>query len=127
MLKQKKNILIVEDDTTLSSALAINLVASGFNVAEARDGKQGMEYALSKKPDLILLDIVMPGMGGLTMLKQLRKNEWGKNAKVIVLTNYGTSEKLADALDAGVREYILKTTSLKEVIEQVKRKLENKG
>ncbi|MDP3725573.1 MAG: response regulator [bacterium] len=123
MSEQKKKILIVEDDKILSSTLVLNLIAAGFDTIEARDGKEGLEYALTKKSDLILLDIVMPGMGGITMLKQLRKDEWGKRANVIVLTNYDAPEKLADVLEEEVYDYMLKTTSLEEVIRRVKQKL----
>src|SRR3989338_8177678 len=83
----EKTILIVEDEKPLRDALQHTFEAEGFEVMTAGDGRAGLTKALEKKPDLILLDIVMPKMNGTTMLSELRQNIWGRGAKVIVLTN----------------------------------------
>ena len=100
------------------------LVLEGFGVLEANNGEEGLAVALERHPDLILLDILMPKMGGLAMLKKLREDEWGKTARVIILTNYDDVEKIADALGNRVFEYYLKAdTPLDELIRKVKENL----
>jgi CheY-like chemotaxis protein len=85
---EAKKILIVEDDEIVRKTLREVFIDEAFNVLEAVDGKEGLSMALEQRPDLILLDIVMPVMDGWTMLRELRKNsEWGKTVPVIVLTN----------------------------------------
>ncbi len=84
----KKTILIIEDELPELSALRDKLVRKGFAILEAKNGEEGLGIALRDQPDLILLDIVMPVMDGMTMLKKLRaENEWGKTVPVIILTN----------------------------------------
>jgi len=90
---QGKTILIVEDEPALCEALRDKLLREGFTVLAAKDGKEGLEIALIDHPDLILLDIIMPVMDGMTMLNKLRADPWGKGALVIILTN------LSDAKD----------------------------
>ena len=83
----QKTVLIVEDEFELRRILIQTLDKEGYATLAASDGKEGLEIALNKKPDLILLDIMMPN-NGLTMLENLRKDEeYGKGARVILLTN----------------------------------------
>src|SRR3989344_1728070 len=82
-----KKILIVEDELAYLELLKSQLTQKGYSVIEAENGKKGLETAKKEKPDLILLDIRMPVMDGITMLDLLRKDEYGKSAKVIILTN----------------------------------------
>lgn len=93
---EKKLIALVEDDQILSDAIYGGLKDAGFEVERAFDGEEGLAMALAKKPDLILLDILMPKMDGMTMFKKLRQeNAWGKSVPVIVLTNLsGDNEKI---------------------------------
>ena len=74
---------VVEDDEPLLSVLSERFREEGYNVINAITGEEGLKLALKNKPDLILLDIVMPKMDGIAMLKKLRKDPWGKNANVI--------------------------------------------
>ena len=84
----KKKILVVEDDRALSLALIEKFKFEDFTVFSARNGGAGLANALANRPDIILLDIVMPDMDGLTMLEKLRAtNEWGKGVKVIIFKN----------------------------------------
>lgn len=99
MSDKAKKILIVEDELILLEVLVDNLKDEGFNVLEARDGEEGLEVALKEKPDLILLDIMMPKMNGMTMLKKLRDDRWGSKVPVMVLTNVGDSKNVMDALE----------------------------
>jgi two-component system response regulator MprA len=120
-LTQKK-ILIVENDTVITKILAHTLTQNGFSVAEARDGIEGIETAATQKPDLILLDIDMPKMDGLTMLKELRKS--GDTTPIIMLTNLNNPDYIADAAEHGVREYLIKADwEIDEIAAKVKAKL----
>ena len=124
---ENKNVLVIEeieDDALLRKVLHDKLVLEGFGVLEANNGEEGLAVALERHPDLILLDILMPKMGGLAMLKKLREDEWGKTARVIILTNYDDVEKIADAFGNRVFEYYLKAdTPLDELIRKVKENL----
>lgn len=82
-----KTILVVEDELSYLNLLHKELTAKGYSVIDAKDGKEGYDTALSIHPDLILLDIVMQGVDGLTMLEKLREDKEGKSMKVILLTN----------------------------------------
>ena len=72
-----QKILIVEDEDSLLSALVDKFLKAGYRVVTARDGEEGLTVALREQPDLILLDIVMPKMDGISLLRQLRDNSWG--------------------------------------------------
>lgn len=114
----------MEDDLPLLHALKIALSQAGFKILEAKDGKAGLSAALKKHPDLILLDLIMPIMDGMTMLKKLRDDAWGKKAKVVILTNLSDSEKVVEALQSGVYDFLVKTDwTIKEVVDKVKKKL----
>ena len=90
-----------------------------------QNGEEGLKAVFQERPDLILLDIVMPKMDGLTMLKELRKDGWGKTAKVIILTNLSDNQKVADAMENDTYEYIVKTDwKISDIIAKVKEKLE---
>ncbi|KKU82413.1 MAG: Response regulator [Parcubacteria group bacterium GW2011_GWA2_47_8] len=117
-------ILIVEDDDSLVKALREKFIGEGFQVYEARNGKEGLEQALSKHPDLILLDVVMARMDGLSMLQVLREDSWGKTAKVIMLTNLSDGDKIAESLQRGVLEYLVKSDwRIEDVVTRVRQRL----
>ncbi|MFC1732900.1 response regulator transcription factor [candidate division KSB1 bacterium] len=118
---EKKKILIVEDEPTLLKMLNEVLSEEGFVVEEAKDGKEGLEKALKTHPDLILLDILMPDMDGIEMAQELRKDEWGKDAKILVLSNLSSMEDVQKALENDIFEYIVKSdVSMDSVINRVK-------
>jgi DNA-binding response OmpR family regulator len=117
-----KKILIVENDTVIAKILAHTLTAHGFSVSEARDGLEGIETITAQSPDLILLDIDMPKMDGMTMLKELRKA--GNNTPIIMLTNMNNPEYIADAAEYDVREYLIKADwEIDDIAAKVKAKL----
>src|SRR3989344_1881 len=88
------SILIVEDELSLRSALRDKFIREGFIVFDTKDGEAGLESALTEWPQLILLDIMMPKMDGITMLAMLRStNEWGRQVPVFLLTNLGDDYK----------------------------------
>ena len=117
----ENTILVVEDDLSLRSALADKLSHEGFLVLEASNGEEGLAQVQSQQPDLILLDIVMPRMDGVAMLKALRATPEGKDTKVIVLTNLGENDKVAEALELGAYDYLVKSDwKIEDVIAKVR-------
>ena len=119
-----KKILVVEDEPSLVEALCNKLTKEGFAVIDARNGQTGLETALKEKPDLILLDLIMPIMDGLTMLQKLREDEWGKNVPVIILTNLSDDKKVMEAVKQGSYDYLIKSDwSINEVISKVRERL----
>jgi DNA-binding response OmpR family regulator len=124
---EKKTILIVEDEPELSKALSDKLSEEGFSILEAKNGQEGLDIAKDKHPDLILLDILMPIMDGMTMLEMLREDESCKDIPVIFLTNLDDQEKVSEALKAGSFDYLIKTDwSLADIVKKIKNKLEKK-
>ena len=96
-MAEKKRILIVEDDESLKKIMVHTLRAENLEVLEAGNGEEGLKMALEEKPDLVLLDIVLPGMDGLAVLKKLREDSRGKDIPVITLTNLGDIKTVSEA------------------------------
>ncbi len=120
----KKIILIIEDELVLLTALADEFKEEGFTVITAPDGQAGLESALKNHPDLILLDILMPVMDGITMLNKLRKDKWGKNAKVVLLTNLSESDMITAEILKKTDGFIMKSNyRMSDIIRQVREKL----
>jgi len=116
-----KKILLVEDEIPYIKLLHNKLATAGYEVIEAYNGKTGLDTALSEKPDLIILDIRLPVMDGLTMLKKLREDPWGKDTYVTILTNLDDSTNISNALNNKLSRYLIKSDStLSAVIEEVK-------
>jgi DNA-binding response OmpR family regulator len=101
-------IAIIEDDQAISQMYRLKLEAENYQVETAENGKLGLALAESMKPDIILLDLMMPEMNGDEMLAALRQTDWGKNIKVIILTNVGEQEIPEDVKKLGVSAVILK-------------------
>lgn len=121
---KNKTILVIEDYTPTLQVLVDTFTSEGFNVLEAKNGGEGLELALKRHPDLILLDLKMPKMDGMTMLNKLRENDWGRDVQVIILTNLSTIEKTAEALENGVYDYYIKTNlKLEELMKRVKERI----
>lgn len=119
---------IVEDDRPLLSVLSERFTNEGYHVIRAMTGNEGLDLALKNKPDLILLDIVMPKMDGITMLRNLRKDPWGKKANVILLTNLSADENITKAVtELEPSYYLIKTDwNMDDIVERVKGSLEGK-
>ena len=91
---KKQTILIVEDELPLLKVYADRFSDEGFLVLKANNGQEGLDIAIKEKPDLILADILMPTMDGLTMMQKLRKSgDWGKTVPIILLTNLSADEE----------------------------------
>jgi len=123
-MAKKNKILIVEDEIIYLNVFADKFQEEGFKVFQAKNGKDGLDAALKEHPNLILLDIAMPVMDGLTMLGKLREDKWGKDAEVILLTNYSDADKVAEAGERGAFEYLVKKDwRVEDLVEKVKEKL----
>jgi DNA-binding response OmpR family regulator len=121
----KKKILIIEDDNSIRKALKNKLSEEGFDTLEAVNGLEGLDLALSKKPDLILLDIVMPQMDGLTVLKKLREDSWGCDVKVIILSNLSDAKSVETSMEQGVYNYLVKANwKIEDVMAKIKETLD---
>ncbi|HET8708830.1 MAG TPA: response regulator [Candidatus Saccharimonadales bacterium] len=101
-------IAIIEDDLAIAQMYRFKFEAEGYTVETAENGKQGLELAKSMKPDIILLDLMMPEMTGDEMLAKMRDTAWGKNIKVVVLTNKGEQEIPDSVKQLNVSAVILK-------------------
>jgi len=123
--KMNKKILIVEDEAPLRNAVTDILTFEGFDVFQAKNGQEGLDIALKEKPDLILLDLMMPIMDGLTMLEKLRQDaDFGKHAAVILLTNINDPEKVAMATEAGSYDFLVKSDwNIEDVVKKIKGRL----
>lgn len=117
-------IAIIEDDQAISQMYRIKFEAEGFTVETAENGKLGLQLIESMRPDIVLLDLMMPVMTGEEMLAKLRATSWGKDVKVIILTNKGEQEIPPEVKDLGVTSLILKANMTpRQVAELVKSKL----
>ena len=116
-----KKLLIIEDDMVLQSALNQFLLAEGFEVECAGDGETGIKMALSGKPDLILLDIVLPKKDGYAVLAEVRSNEDAKHIPIVLLTNLGSITDVEKALEMGATTYLVKADyKLEEITLKIK-------
>jgi len=117
-------IAIIEDDQAISQMYRFKFEGEGYQVQTAENGKVGLELAESMKPDIILLDLMMPEMTGDQMLEKLRATSWGKDTKVIILTNMGEQEIPARVKELGVSGVILKADMTpRQVADVVKKEL----
>ncbi len=117
-----KKILFVEDEATLQEAFGGFLRQAGYKVISALDGEIGLRLAVTEKPDLILLDIVLPKYNGFEVLEKLKADKKTENIPVIVLTNMERMEDINKAIELGAKTYLVKTQyELGEVIEKIKK------
>lgn len=117
-------IAIIEDDLAIAQMYRLKFEAEGYDVQIAENGKLGLKLVEEMKPDIVLVDLMMPEMNGDEMLVKMRKTDWGKDVKVIVLTNVGEQEAPDALKDLGVSAYIVKADMTpKEVSDLVKEQL----
>lgn len=117
-----KKILIIEDEATLQKTLNDLLSQEGYEVLSAVDGLRGMELAFDKKPDLILLDIILPKMDGFEVLKKIKENEDTSQIPVVILTNLSSVNDIQKALDIGATTYLVKADfHLSDVLSKIEK------
>jgi DNA-binding response OmpR family regulator len=120
LIAQSK-VLLVEDDRNLQAAIRYNLIAEGYDVIVASDGNTALALARSEQPDLLVLDVMLPGMSGLDVCRTLR-NE-GSTAAVIILTARDSEEQRVEGLTIGADDYVVKPFSMRELLARVSAQL----
>jgi DNA-binding response OmpR family regulator len=121
----KKKILIIEDDRSLQRIYKTKLQQEGYEVIRALDGPEGIEKLRSEKPDLILLDLVLPKIDGFEVLKNIRKNKETSGLPVIILSNLGQKEDIERGLNLGADDYLIKAMHpLTDILMRVRKHLQ---
>jgi DNA-binding response OmpR family regulator len=119
----KKRILIIEDEEAIQKAVSEALTNQGFATITANNGEEGLAVSLKERPDLILLDIFMPRMDGLVMLRKMRLDEWGKKVPVIILTNLNPNSNsvINSVLKDEPAYYLVKSdVKLEAIVDKIK-------
>jgi len=123
-ISKRTKILLVEDEEIIIDLLQRKLTQEGYEVSVARDGKEGLKMMREVKPNLVLLDIIMPKLGGFEVMEEMIKDEELKKIPVIIISNSGQPLELDRAQKLGARDWFIKTEfDPREVIEKVKKQL----
>jgi DNA-binding response OmpR family regulator len=118
----EKKILIVEDDLPLLGSLKDEFESQGFNVLTAQDGQEGLDTVKKEKPDLVLIDILLPKLDGISMAREINKLKLG--TLMIFLTNLSDAEHISDAVAVGMVDYLVKSDwNINDVVARAKEKL----
>ena len=118
--KKSVKILVVEDETFLVKIYAVKLKKEGFEVSIANDGEEAVKMAAEIKPDLILLDLILPKMNGFEALERMRANPENKKTPVIVLSNLGQEEDIKRAESLGADDYLVKANfSIQDIVAKI--------
>ncbi len=116
-----KKILIIEDDRFLRELIVRKLSDEGFTTVEAMDGEKGIKKVKEESPDLVLLDLILPGIDGFEVLSRMKKDESLKSIPVIILSNLGQKEEVEKGLKMGAVDYLIKAHFTPgEIIEKIK-------
>lgn len=117
-----KKILIIEDEPAQATTIDLAMKKAGFETIVANDGAEGLEKVKEGVPDLILLDLVLPKIDGISVLKHLRANEATSKIPILILTNLSSGETVKEVIEAGGTDYLVKTDY---TLEQLVHKVEN--
>jgi len=120
LIKMKEKILIVEDEKDIIKMIEYNLKKEGFRVIDARDGEGALDLAVREHPDLILLDLMLPGMNGLEVCKALKKESKTASIPIIMLTAKSQESDKVVGLELGADDYVTKPFSPRELIARIK-------
>ncbi len=122
-----KNILIIEDDDFFRELIRKKLLSENFNVLEAVDGESGIKLVSEKKPDLIILDLLLPNMDGFEVLSKIKSNTDLSSIPVIILSNLGQQEDIERGLKLGADDYLVKSQfDIDQVTDKIKTTLKSK-
>ena len=120
-VKGKKRILLVEDDATISDLLAYNLRRAGYEVLQEQNGRNGLETALSHNVDLVLMDLMLPGLDGMTASKEIVRRK--PSMPIIMLTARSEKETVLEGFDSGADDYITKPFDLEVLLARIQARL----
>lgn len=116
-----KKILIIEDDKFLRELIARKLTDEGFDIVEAVDGEDGIKKLKETKPDLVLLDLILPSIDGFEVLSKVKEDESIASIPIIILSNLGQKEEVEKGLDLGAVDYLIKAHFTPgEIVEKIK-------
>jgi len=113
-------VLIIDDDPELRTLMTTFLTAKGFEVSSAKNGAEGLAQAQADQPDLISLDIIMPGMDGFAVIQQLREDPAFRDVPIMVLSALTTPDTHDRAIDAGVRTVVTKPFDYREIVFKIR-------
>lgn len=116
MADSGKKVVLVEDDSLMSGILATYLVNEGFAVISVADGAKAFERIAREQPDIVLLDIVLPGTDGFDILQKLKQEKATKSIPVLILSNLGSKEEMKRGIDLGAEDYLVKANNVPEDI-----------
>jgi len=122
-----KKILIIEDNESYLSILSQKFTYEQFEVITAKDGDEGIKMALDNKPDIVLIDLLLPKKNGIQIMEELRKSDWGKNVPLIILTNVNPDDEILSTITKNKPAYYLvkPEVKLEDIMEKVKSLLNN--
>lgn len=116
-----KKILIIEDDKFLRDLIARKLINEGFDISEATDGEEGIRKITEEKPDLVLLDLILPSIDGFGVLSKVKENSNCASIPVIILSNLGQKEEVEKGIKLGAVDYLIKAHFTPgEIVEKIK-------
>ncbi|RYG67450.1 response regulator [bacterium] len=120
-MSEQKAILIVDDEWMLVETISYHLEKAGYRILKAMDGDAGLQTALVEKPDLVVLDLMMPNLSGWDVCRELRKSpDFGPEIPIILMTARGEAEDRSKSLAAGASDYLLKPFGMQDLITKVK-------
>jgi len=121
-------ILIIEDDQRINKVYTAKLLIEGIEVSTALDGEEGLRRIYDEKPDLILLDLMLPKKSGFEILKEIKKDEKIKDIPVLILSNLAQEKEIEEGLALGAQDYLVKTNySIQQVMERIKKALKGRN
>lgn len=124
---EMKKILIIEDNESYLSVLSQKFTLEGFNAITAKDGDEGTKMAFDNKPDIVLIDLLLPKKNGIQIMEELRQSEWGKNVPLIILTNVNADDEILPIIMKNKPTYYLvkPEVKLEDIVEKVRSLLDN--
>ncbi|MBM4379350.1 MAG: response regulator transcription factor [Deltaproteobacteria bacterium] len=117
-MSQKTRILVVEDDLSILTGLSMNLRFEGYEVLQAQDGRAGLQKAVDERPDLLVLDVMLPELNGYELVRELRRR--GLTTPVVMLSARGQEQDKTLGLDLGADDYVVKPFGLQELLSRIK-------